>query len=180
MKERKKLIHVQERRGGETTAHMKIEKNGNFILGIAFLLFGIIYFIAASFVPESAVMDLGPDILPKVIAIITIILGGVQVVNGYRQMKAYQPSDESGENKKLEYWRVGATIVSFIIYVNLIEVVGFLIMTFIYLIMQMNILSVQEERKQVRFVIISLVTAVFVYFLFRNVFNVMIPAGILG
>lgn len=160
---------------------MKLEKYGNLTLGIVFTLFGIGYLVAAFLVPKSAVMDLGPDVMPKIIATITIVLGFLQTFNGFKEMKAFdETKEQENEGEKLQYWRVGATIAAFIVYVNLIEVIGFLIMTFIYLVVQMNILSVKEDRRQLLFVIISLITSLLVYFLFRNGFNIMIPAGILG
>ncbi len=50
----------------------------------------------------------------------------------------------------------------------------------LYLFGQMYVLAHKDERNYVVFGIISVVTAVVVYYLFGQVFHLMLPAGYLG
>jgi hypothetical protein len=66
------------------------------------------------------------------------------------------------------------------LYALLITKVGFLITTTVYLFIQINILSPKQSRKHLMFAIISVVASVVIYYIFVKVFNLMLPAGILG
>jgi putative tricarboxylic transport membrane protein len=67
-----------------------------------------------------------------------------------------------------------------VLYIALLPIIGFLITTVVYLFAQMYLLADKKERKIPLFLVTSVVTSVFVYFVFKSVFFLMLPAGILG
>ena len=74
------------------------------------------------------------------------------------------------------------TFVAIFIYVTIIDPLGFLLSTVVYLIAQMIILYPEKltEKKLILFVVISIVASAAIYYIFRNVFYLMLPAGIFG
>lgn len=154
------------------------KKHEDFIIGIIFMILSIGYFILSKFLPASKLMKIGPSFMPSVIACCIFILSILQIINGYKVLKINK--EEKKEEFTPEYKRVLATIIAFAFYVLLLEPIGFLITTFIYLVIQMYILSTHEQRRPIIFILISLITTVVVYYGFKNGFSIMIPAGIFG
>jgi len=70
------------------------------------------------------------------------------------------------------------TIALVILYAYCMKPVGFIITTFIYMMLQMMILK-KENRNWIVMIISSLVMSVGVYLLFVHVFNILLPQGIL-
>ena len=72
------------------------------------------------------------------------------------------------------------SIIAMLIYILLTPILGFLIATALFLIAQMLIISNFAKEKIILFFVISILMAVIVNYVFRNVFYVMLPQGILG
>ena len=74
-----------------------------------------------------------------------------------------------------------ASFVALVIYVGLMDLVGFVIMTVLYTFAQILILTPREKWKK-NFVpagIVALVAGFLLYYLFKVQLNVLLPAGIL-
>ncbi len=61
------------------------------------------------------------------------------------------------------------------LYILLMEKVGFLITTVLYLFGQMMILAAPEHRRPLMFLFISLLCAITIYYTFTEVFYLMLP-----
>ena len=62
----------------------------------------------------------------------------------------------------------------------LLQPVGFIVCSSLYVFFQILILSKGMKRNYPAFAVVSIAASVSAYFLFVRVFQVMIPAGILG
>lgn len=150
---------------------------------------GIMFYTAYSFQALTTTF-VGPAFVPQIIAIIMAIFSIIIVVNGFRKKKAVTDENiepESAEvneelivTEKKSYKPVIITLGLMVAYIALIPYVGFLIMTAVYMFVQMLILSHVTNRRIWLFLIISVVTSAVIYYLFRNVFYVMLPTGIIG
>jgi putative tricarboxylic transport membrane protein len=158
---------------------MYAEKYGKFGMGIFFTLLAVAYFYLACRLPESAVMKVGPSFVPKIVAAMTFILGVVLTYKGYAVFRAFRPA-ENAEEANSSYVHVFLTVAAFGLYVYTLETLGFLIGTFIYLVLQMLILSPPENRRPLPAAIVSLVATASIYYIFREGLMVMLPAGVLG
>jgi putative tricarboxylic transport membrane protein len=72
------------------------------------------------------------------------------------------------------------TFVSLAVYIALLEPVGFLIMTAVYLFVQTLILTPKEKRNYIVTLITSIVIAVALDYVFVCLLNVLLPLGIFG
>lgn len=159
---------------------MHIKKYGDLVTGVFFLALSILIFIMASRLPPSLMGGLASDFMPKVMAVITVILSLFEIKNGIGKIKAFDPTAQEVEEDKPEYWRVLVTIIGFTLYVLLMPSIGFIITTIVYFIIQMIVLAPKEKRNYLLFVVISIVFSIAIYYVFRNALNVMLPVGILG
>lgn len=156
--------------------------------GVFLLVVSVIMFIT-SFSFEALTTSLvGPAFMPQIIAIVMAIFSVIIAVSGFKKSKsAIEPINAPEEveeelivTEKKSYKPVLISLALMIGYVALLSYVGFLIMTVVYIFLQMLLLSHVTHRKIWLFLLISIVTSATIYYLFRNVFYVMLPTGIIG
>ena len=161
------------------------------IYASAFLItVSIVMYIASNSIKKLTVSKIGADFAPKLVAIGILILSIFYLINSIKQQKVSQTKTredvktevdlKKSEKEKISPASVIATIGLLALYITLIPHIGFLIMTAVYLFFQMYLLADKQERKIPLFIGISIITSVFVYFIFKSVFYLMLPAGILG
>ena len=156
--------------------------------GVLLLIVSVIMFFTAYSFEALTVSLIGPAFMPQIIAVIMAIFSVVIAVNGFKKSKAAggeidMPASVEEEliiTEKKSYKPVLISLALMIAYVVLLPYIGFLIMTVIYIFLQMLILSHVTHRKIWLFLLISIITSATIYYLFRNVFYVMLPTGIIG
>ena len=149
--------------------------------GSVLLLFSAVLFIGAQRVKTLAVSSIGSGFFPSVVAVLLAITSVFIITGGIVQArKPDSTTDKAKAEDKPRVWGVIGTFALMAFYAVLLPKLGFLITTTVYLFVQINILSPRESRKQFMFGIISVVTAVVIYYTFVKVFHLMLPAGILG
>lgn len=81
-----------------------------------------------------------------------------------------------------KYREVIASFVCLTIYVALMDAIGFVIMTIVYLFVQILILTPRENWKKnyIPAAITAVVCGVVLYIIFREMLNVLLPVGILS
>ncbi|WP_029201986.1 tripartite tricarboxylate transporter TctB family protein [Oribacterium sp. NK2B42] len=163
---------------------MFFKKYGDFVVGIFYAVLGIALIIGAKALPKSKVMEIGPDFMPTLVGAIILILAGILLVQTFAGFKANAAELEaSGFKDTSDYKRVLGSLVSAIIYVNILKPVGFIVSTLVYLIIQIYILAPDNKRTKkdlIQYAIIDVVFTVVVYFLFRYGFKIVLPGGILA
>lgn len=111
------------------------------------------------------------------------ILTVCQVYNTVKKKRKEKVNNT--ENESLEavdrpdYGRVILTLVFSLLYVALLKPLGFVISSILYLELQMCIMSQKEKRKPVKFLLISVISVMVIYFVFHNLLQLMLPNGIL-
>lgn len=157
------------------------KKYWDLVSGSVLLVFSGVLFIGAQQVKTLAVSSIGSGFFPSVVAILLAITSVFIIIGGIAQAKKPdKASDKAKAEEKPRVWGVIGTFALMAFYAILLPKLGFLITTTVYLFVQINILSPNESRKQFLFGIISVISAVSIYYLFVSVFHLMLPAGILG
>jgi putative tricarboxylic transport membrane protein len=150
------------------------------------ILASIVMYIASNSIKKLTVSKIGADFAPKLVAIAILILSILYLINSIKQLKspkaeaAVEENTEVAEKKKVSPLSVLATVGLLFLYIALLPYIGFLITTAIYLFAQMYLLAEKKQRKIWLFLVVSIITSVFVYFIFKSVFYLQLPAGILG
>lgn len=106
----------------------------------------------------------------------TVENGELDVAQALAEAEALE---EDADSDKMS---IVLTIASLAVFSALIQPLGFLISSFIYMVLQSFILTLKEERKKkaVFIIILSAVFSVAVYLIFTRGLGLMLPKGILG
>lgn len=147
--------------------------------GIVLLAFSVALFIASGKVKTLGVSSIGSGFFPSVVAVL-ILLVSVGIIVGGIQKARGPDAKPAADADKPRMLAVLATFALMAAYALLIAPVGFLITTTVYIFVQIQLLSPNTHRKHLMFGIISVVSSTVIYFTFVKVFNLMLPAGLLG
>lgn len=159
---------------------MFFKKYGDIVVGVFFMVLGAVLYLAAAALPKSAVMDIGPDFMPKVVAILVFVLALVLTIQSLVGLKDKKIDPDS--IPKCDYRRVITSIILVLIYVFTMQPVGFIVTTLVYLPLQMLVLSPNDQRGPKNIAVLVVIDVIFtlaVYSLFRYAFMIMLPRGIL-
>ena len=168
---------------------MKYEKykkgQNDLFSGIVLGGFAIAYLIGAAMIKIPKMLSaslLNASSVPKLWGVLLLILGIV------RTMKAEKAAGNAPEKKSVSeaakgFWADNRAVVEMfvvlLVYIALIQPVGFLISTFLFLFAEFNILTYKEDRKLGFSIIFALVCAVGIYAMFKYGFKMPLPQGIL-
>jgi hypothetical protein len=149
------------------------------ISGGALLSLAVLMFWAASRIPRVLALGIDSGFVPRLLA---ICLGGTCVPIVYRGIRelSQRRSSSSPDVQRGGGFLILATFLLVALYIGLLEKIGFLLMTSVYLFSQFVILAGREHRRPVIFVVVAISVSVAIYYTFVNVFSLMLPAGILG
>ncbi|MBA1237199.1 tripartite tricarboxylate transporter TctB family protein [Pseudomonas kunmingensis] len=161
-----------------TTANKK-----ELTIGVAMLGASIAYLVMAYRVPGHDGIDAAT--VPTLLAILLCLLGLLQTLSALtRHAQAAESSSDTPDQPKptvTEPLTVLKTLGLILLYVVLLGPVGFPIMTAIYLYLQFIVLTpVGHKIRHLLYVVIAVVTSGFIYLLFREAFDLLLPAGLLN
>ena len=148
---------------------MFVKKYGDICVSIFFLVVGIALIIGARAFPKSAVVEIGPDFMPTVIGVIIVLLSAILLAQSIKGLKAAVAKAEAEGPDDSDYKRVLSSLILSLVYVFVLQPVGFIISTFVYLFGQIFVIL---------YLIIDVVFVLVVFFLFRYGFKIVLPAGI--
>ncbi len=160
---------------------MFFKKYGDIVVGVFFMVLSAALIVMAKMLPKSKVMEIGPDFMPLVIGAITFILAAILTFLSIKNFKMHEKELEKAEIPDCDYKRVLLSVILVLIYVFILQPVGFILSTMAYLLLQMLVLSPDDERDLkhiVRLLIIDVIFTLVVFFLFRYGFKIVLPAGI--
>ncbi|RKL65456.1 hypothetical protein CR203_20480 [Salipaludibacillus neizhouensis] len=164
-----------------------VKKYKDIYASVFLLVVSVIMFIATFSIQKLTVSKIGADFAPKLVAIGIFILSLILLINTIKQVKNPQAvvvdneddDDEKG-NQPISKLSVLGTLGLLIGYVALMPLIGFPIMTAIYLFLQMYLLAEKAHRNITLFLIISVVSSGVIYYCFKSIFHLRLPSGILG
>lgn len=160
---------------------MFLKKYGDICVSVFFLALGIALIIGASMLPASAVVEIGPDFMPRTIGIIIIILAAILLIQSIKGFRKNAEKAETEGTDDCDYRRVVLSLILSLIYVFVLQPVGFIVSTLVYLFCQIYVLAPDKNRTKkdmILFLVIDVIFVFIVFFLFRYGFKIVLPAGI--
>ena len=163
------------------------EKKKDMIVGLVFLILGIAGLIMAINFADPVIalkQTISSKFFPEVVCVIMIVFPVLLIISSYIGAKNMTEDEREKEEAgdKPEYKRVVATFVAFAVYILLMDKIGFLIMSIIYLPIQMYALApVEKQGKKniILYVILGVIASFVIYYMFVYGFKVILPKGIL-
>ena len=101
----------------------------------------VVMMVMAKMLPKSKVMDIGPDFMPMVIGGITFVLAAILTVLSIKNMKMRMAEIAASEIDSCDYKRVLLSALLVLVYVYILQPIGFIVSTLVYLPLQMLVLS---------------------------------------
>lgn len=161
-----------------------IKRFGNIYASIFLIVLSVVMYVGTYSFGRLTVSQVGSEFVPRLAAIGIFLLSIVLLIQGikiYKQTKVQHSKTKQGKSFSFNNsYSVVATIGLLIVYVALLREIGFLVMTVLYLIAQFYVLAEKSKRNFLVFSSLSVVVSFSIYYLFRYVFFLMLPAGILG
>ena len=160
---------------------MFLKQYGDLIVSIFYAVLSVAMIVMASMLTKSKVMEIGPDFMPTVVGVISLVLSIILLIQTIGKLRR-KGDDEAQEKDESDYRRVLESLILATVYVNVLKPVGFLISTFVYLTLQMIVLAPNDKRTKkdvVKYVVINLIFTAVVFVLFRYGFKIILPAGII-
>lgn len=162
-----------------------MSKQTDLITGVIMALFSAAYIYEATTVKVfggmgKAVINSGT--IPKIWGGCLLVLSIVLIVRGLRnKVKNIADAKKMSVGELLkDKWEVLATFILLTIYIALMDYAGFIISSFIYLFIQIIILTPSGKRNYKLAGVLALVFSVSIYYVFVEWLMVLLPAGILG
>ncbi|WLG95809.1 tripartite tricarboxylate transporter TctB family protein [Pseudomonas sp. FP198] len=151
-------------------------KRNELIAGLAMLGAGVAYLILTMNLPRRGTIDAA--FVPWVLAVALCLLGALQLW-AWRKLpdKSAEPSEKP---EAIDYPTVIKSVALVLLYTALMQPVGFLITTALYLYAQFIVLTPADEKvKHLRYTLIAVVSAVLIFYIFRHGFDLLLPVGLL-
>ncbi len=160
---------------------MFFKKYGDIVVSVFFMVVSTALIIMAKMLPKSKVMEIGPDFMPIVIGVITLALSSALLFLSVKNFKMHAAEAEAEGADVCDYKRVLSSIILVLIYVFTMQPVGFILTTLVFLLLQMIVLSPDDQRTKkdiIKLAVIDVIFTLVVFFLFRYGFKIVLPAGI--
>ena len=160
---------------------MFFKKYGDIVVSVFFMALSAVMIYAATLLPKSKVMEIGPDFMPTVVGIATLILSTALLVISLKGLKSRVAEAEANPPAECDYKRMLISLILILVYVFALKPVGFILTTLVYLPIQMYVLADKEHRSKkdiITLLIIDVVFTIAVFFLFRYGFKIVLPQGI--
>jgi hypothetical protein len=153
-------------------------------LSLFFILTGVIIFALSFTVKTRTVLTIGPGFMPRVIGFIILALGTTLLLQTYARKDDEADLPGSGKTTKpFELTReakivLGCTILLLVLYVGLIETLGFPLTTAVYLAVQLFLLSEKRTvKKLMLYTVSAILSSIVITLLFTKVLGLYLPLG---
>ena len=160
---------------------MFFKKYGDIVISVFFMALSAVMIYAATLLPKSTVMEIGPDFMPIVVGIVTLILSAALLVISLKGLKTRIAEVEANPPAECDYKRMLISLILILVYVFTLKPVGFIVTTLVYLPIQMYVLADAEHRGKKDIITLLIIDVIFtfaVFFLFRYGFKIVLPQGI--
>lgn len=156
-----------------------VRKFGDVLAGSFLLIVSVVIFCTSLNISAAVSVRLGADFMPKVLSVILGLLSSQLILSGVTKIKQERVSNgtesESASGDKTVW--ILLAIISF--YVITVNTLGFLLATFLFLVLQMGAMAEQGQRKWRIYALIAAASSVAIYLVFRYAFDLFLPEGLL-
>lgn len=149
-------------------------KSAKIYCSVFWLLFSVVMSFQASRLPMGVMRDPGAGFFPLLIALVTGLLAVIALVQSLREKTGPVPFSST---ERYRWWNLVVILAALVAYTLTLTTVGFMINTFLFMLLLLKIIEPQSWRKAV---LAALITAVTSDLFFNVLLGAQIPSGILG
>ena len=156
-----------------------LRKYKEVLLGITMLLIGVVLIFATTQIQLRVDTRIDARFVPYILGAACILLGVLQCTGSLAMLKKGDPSKTEAKEPS-DPKSVILTFLLIVVYVSTLRYIGFLINNIWMMFLMMMLLSPKEKWRYGQFALISVLSTVIIYYLFRNGLDLMLPDGLLG
>lgn len=152
---------------------MKTEKSREMIFGVVVLGIAAFYTVMTLMIQNKGGVVNGRTV-PLILSGLLWVLGIVQI------KRAIKESNEVIQGDEIDKKTVLKTAILILLYISFFEMIGFLLMTILYLFLQFFVLTPSDKKANpIVYGVIATAVSLFVYSTFRYGLDIMLPQGII-
>lgn len=159
---------------------MFFKKYKELILGCIMTVFAFFYFVLTTQLKQKP-NQVDAATVPYILAAIMAVLGALQLWQGVKAIRSFD-AEKTAQEKKADADNVTLikTIALIVAYLLLMEPLGFIIATILYLFFQFIVLTPAEQRPNLLlYALLAVVVSVVVYAGFRYGLLLKLPQGLI-
>jgi putative tricarboxylic transport membrane protein len=141
------------------------------------LLFSVVMSREAFRLPLGQMRDPGAGFFPLMIGLLMGVLAIIALLQSLKEKKKSPASSEPCAAERFRWWNLVVIVAALVAYALTLTTVGFLINTFLFMLLLLKVIDPQNWRKSL---LASLITAVVSELFFNVLLGAQIPTGILG
>ena len=105
-----------------------------------------------------------------------------QKIQGVDIQKELAEAEKMENSGKVCNQDVVLTVAFLILYIIGLSYLGFIISTFVYIVIQSELMTQRDKRKKrfLKSTILSIIATITIYFLFNNLLSLLLPVGVFG
>jgi putative tricarboxylic transport membrane protein len=159
-------------------------KMGEIIIGILLIILSVVIYTQAGVFPPTSEAQLNAGSFPSAIALLLALLSLILIISNLikliRKKSELKKMDRKTYLKSLypEYKYVLFTLASLFVYILLMQVIGFIITTILFIVITGIVLGPKTKKDIVIISVIALVVTLTTYTFFENVLHVRFPSGL--
>lgn len=161
---------------------MSFKKYKDLWLGGIMLLFSGFYLIVATQIqtrpkltPSYASARIVPILLGSLLALLSVLL----IIQSVRKLRSGSVKEAGEKLSRDDMLTVVLTLAVILLYIILMQPLGFCLSSIIYLFLQMVVLAPKEKRNYVKFIIIAVAFTAVVFVAFRIGLQQLLPRGVI-
>ncbi len=151
-----------------------MKKKAEIIWAILFIIFASVFYYMSLGLRASTGPDVGGAFYPRLLVYATLILSIKLLYNALKREE--KDSEQLFDFENGGFRKVISVIIISVIYLSLLDIIGFLFLTPFYLFL---LLTIIEAKNFTYRILISILTTVIVMYIFQNFLNIPFPSGIL-
>ncbi|WLH12769.1 tripartite tricarboxylate transporter TctB family protein [Pseudomonas hefeiensis] len=158
---------------------MDTYKRNELFAGLAMLGAGVAYLLLTANLPRRSFVDAA--FVPWILSGALCLLGVLQLL-AWRKLpqQRAEPVEPAEAAESIDYPTVIKSIALVTLFTALLQIVGFVIMTTLYLYAQFIVLTPADQKvKHGLYAVIAVVSAGLIFVIFREGFDLLLPAGLL-
>ena len=156
---------------------MQNSKKENLTIGFILTILSIAVIYDANLIPAGSSIGMGAEFMPRIVG---YLLLACAVGFLYQGIKA--PKGEAKEKKEFDFVPLVRFLIALcllVVYVVLLEPVGFVIMTAFYIFAQSLFMVPPEKRSVCVSAVLAVVVSISIYLIFTRGLSLLLPPGIL-
>ena len=154
----------------------KGKPNYDFLTAGISIVFGVVYGIMAYLIPRSSIgIPMAPSIFPLILASGMVLFGIILLLKSRLsdlKLAIQKDKDNRNEHEIKRTRMIWVSVISTILYALTYEYLGYVISTFIFMLIN---LANTEKDKWVRNAIVAIIFSITVYYLFFYVLGISLP-----